>query len=182
MLPPSPCLERFETGRGGSVLYEQRAAGKPMRDFAERYPAAKIDPATYLPMKITQAFQSEGRPILWLNPDRSAPVVDERVFSDLAALDVSRLRAGERHELGQLRAKLEGREVLRFLITSDTIRTYIHIGAWVCLEADGVTGGAYEAALHGEHEYFTNERNVQPFSFVFTLAEDGTMAVTGRQR
>lgn len=182
------CLEIYSFGRDGSVLDEQRRRGGAARwdDFAERYPAATIDPARHHAVELVEGSKFEGRALLWFTPDFAGAVVDEAVFGDLEVVGATELTLGERAEIGTLRpaaqGKLTGRELVAFLMRARVIGTYIHIGSTMCLRAESSEAdGSYRAELTGRHEYYTNEENIEAFAFVFELGADGAMAITGAE-
>jgi hypothetical protein len=161
------CLETYHIERGRAPLGEAPA----------RIAAATIDPARQTPVA---GHDLDGRPALWLSPDKTQLVVDDRLFTDLAIADSTRLAAGQSAVVGKARAKLPGRALLRFLLEAEIIRTYWHVEATVCLERERDAGGGYEADLGGVHVYFTNQRNERRFAFTLRVSPDGEIAISGR--
>jgi hypothetical protein len=122
-------------------------------------------------------------PVFWFSADRRDVVVDRAFSSDLTVVDLTRLQAGERFEVGTLAPALReapGREVLALLLRADVLRSYAHLEGTVCLDEEQADAGGYRAALHGEHVFFTSKKNVRPFAFGFERTAAGLLVVTGR--
>ncbi len=176
------CLANWSMGKGDSVLSEQRALpGADWFDFASGYSAAAID-ATHTPVKATATITVNGGPVLFFTSDGAQAVVDSRVFSDLTVVDVTALSAGTSAKVGTVigREKLGLRPLVDFLVRSDAVRTWAHIGSEVCLVSASDAEPVWRAELTGEHTYFTNRENHGALSFVVEVAADGTITVTGR--
>src|SRR5690606_13175457 len=94
MRPPArEPLATYELEHGRSVLSELRGRGGRMDDFPTAFPAEAITPA-HVPVRATESFQVEGRPLFFFRPDLSAPVVDAARAGDLTAADPTRMSAG----------------------------------------------------------------------------------------
>jgi hypothetical protein len=189
--PPTPpssptltCLARYALGQQ-SVLDEQRSRGGAQRwdDFAKGYPAATIDPATHHAVEVVADYRVADTPLLWFTPDFAAAVVDVAMLGDLQIVDATRLGIDERIEIGTVtaagRAGLRGRRLAEFLLKSDAIQTYVHIGSTLCLIAEVDDANRYRAEFTGEHEYYTNEENHDPLAFSLEIAGDGRIVITG---
>lgn len=177
------CLDRFSLGADGGVLAEHRQHAA-VSDFHTSFTSAVIDPAAQRPVKLTERFQVDGRPLLWYSADQSALVVDASVFSDLLVVDATNLRIGEQVTVGLLlpaaRGKIGGRELTRFLLESRAIATWVHLGAELCLRGEETTPeGVYHARYTGEHTFFTNEKNVRPLKFDVRIDPEGDIVVRG---
>jgi hypothetical protein len=173
------CLERMRILHSESVLQEQRSVGPALPDFQPAFAAAAIG-ADHLAVKAVDSFKVGGAPILWFTPDRGAAVVDARVFGDLAAVDPLRFSPGQSAAVGRIlvgRDVLSGRDVAKLLIRAGVVRVYWHVEADVCLSDERTEAGAYALRVSGEHTYFTNERNTDPFDFELRIAADGAIAV-----
>jgi hypothetical protein len=167
---------------GDSVLTEQRGAGPPWEDFPRRYGSAAIA-AGYSPVKAVERFRLGAQPLLWFTPDKRDAVLDARFSAGLEAVDVPRLGVGASKVLGSLSAEatraLAPREILEFLLRSELLRTYWHMGSELCLERESTTAAGYRAELSGEHVYYTNEENRDALAFAVEISADGVVAVTG---
>lgn len=177
------CVERFSLGAEGGVLAEHRQHAA-VNDFHTGFPARPIDPAAQAPVRATERFQVDGRPLLWYSADKSEVVVDAAVLSDLTVVDATNLRVGEQAKVGLLlpsaQGKLGGRELTRFLLESRAIATWVHLGADLCLRGEETTPeGAYYARFTGEHTFFTNEKNVRPLKFDVRVEPGGEILVRG---
>ena len=176
------CLERMQVLHSESVLEEQRSKGPALPDFQPAFAAAKIG-ALHLAVEAVRSFAVGGAPILWFTPDRRTAVVDERVFGDLVTVDPLRFSPGQTGTVGKIlvgRDVLPGRDVAKLLIRAGIVRVYWHVEADVCLSDEKIEAGAYSVRVSGEHTYFTNEKNTDPFDFELRIAADGAIAVTAR--
>lgn len=183
---PTPCLARYSFDMDGSVLEEQRKRRGAPRwdDFAKRYDAAYLDPDSDQPVKVVESFQIGQTPLLWFRADLSEAVVNAAVLEALTVVDGTRIRPGERAQIGALTelglGKIGGRELAHFLLRADVVHTYVHIGSSVCLVEES-TGpdGSYRGRFTGEHTYFTNEENVDAFGFWLELDAEGKLFIEG---
>ena len=168
------CVETIETDKGRSPSNEVASAGS-----ATKVAAATIDPAAQTVVKVTEGYRIDGQPILYATADKTALVVDARWFSELTVADPTRMAAGESVTVGKLGGKMAGRELLKFLLAAEIIRSYWHTNATLCVERerDDGGGGGYQATVSGVHTYYTNERVDKSFGFTFSLAPDGTISV-----
>lgn len=185
MRPPArEPLATFEIEHGRSVLNELRGRGGRADDFPTAFPAEAIGP-DHAPVRVVEAFQVAGRPLLFFRPDLSAAVVDAARAGDLTVADPTRMRPDEEAEVGRVApevvAALGGRGVLELLLRAGVVRVYWHIGAELSLEAERDDAGAYEADVAGTHVYFTNQKNEQPVAFTLRVEADGVVRVRGRR-
>jgi hypothetical protein len=187
IVEPSPvtCLARFQLDSHASVLDEQRRRGGAQRwnDFARRYPAATIDPASHHAVELVAGRTLGGAPLLWFTPDFADAVVDAAIFSELKFVDATTLRGAQQVEIGTLtergHAELRKRELLEFLLEAGVIQTFAHIGSSLCLRSEVEDQRGYRAELDGTHEYYTNQENHDPIGFALEITPDRVMTVTG---
>lgn len=89
---------------------------------------------------------------------------------------------GQRRELGRIApaafAELGIERLARFLIMSETLETYIHIGSNLCFTAVAERS----ARLDGTHDLCTNECRSDPVSFRVEVSVDGMISVTNTGR
>lgn len=112
-----------------------------------------------------------GEPLVWHAPDRSVAFVNERYFSDLAVADATALDGVK--SIGNARTALvaewPANRVLRFLIASGIVRTFIHVEAELVLRKH-VTGTMRHVETYdATHVYFTNEENRVDYAFALSL-------------
>lgn len=170
--------------RDASVLDEQRNVGKRADDFQVTFPAVKIDPATMSEVKTTAGFRHENHALLFFSPDKSKAVLDERLFGDLTAVNVTTLAEGNTIVIGKLKEpgrKLAPRAVAWFLMSAGILQTFVHLESTVKLEDEKTAEGLYEVVFTGKHVYFTNSRHEPSFRFQFRIDKDGSMRVEGRK-
>lgn len=185
MRPPArEPLATFDIQHGRSVLVEWRGRGGRADDFPTAFPAEAIGP-DHTPVRAVEAWQVDGRPLLFFRPDLSAPVIDAARAGDLTVADPTRMGPGDVAEVGRVTpavvAALGGRGLLELLLRAGVVRVYWHIGAALALEAERHDGGAYEADVAGTHVYFTNERNERGVAFTLRVDADGAVRVRGRR-
>lgn len=180
--PEPTCLARWAIDHEDSVLREHRTHAK-VDDFHERYRAEAIT-EQHAPVEAVARFQIDHRPLVWLTPDKSDVVVDGERLSELTVVDAA-LGLDAPRTLGALKlpladaatAGLDGRGLLEALIRAGAIRTYMHIGASLCLVRESSDRGGYQARVEGTHEYYTNEQNIDDVAFTFEVTADGTLTV-----
>lgn len=124
----------------------------------------------------------QGRLLLAHGRARRRIVANQDYFSDLARPDATTIESGQRISIGIYRERsLDNQNLVRFLLKSELIRTYIHVESELCLKESKTTGSEYRAFITGEHIYFTNRRNVSPLSFEIVIDnEKKTMAIEGK--
>jgi hypothetical protein len=182
------CIAFWDIDSARSVLHEQRESKVPWYDFATTWKSAAIL-SDAVPIKTLSEIKIPDGPVLWFSAEKKEALVDKRFSSDLTVVNVTRLRAGLTKTIGTLSkeralsASSHGMEILQLLVKADIIQTYVHIGSEVCVKKSAVdeksAGGAFRADVVGEHTYFTNQKNVDKFSFRFEIKPTGEMTVTG---
>lgn len=145
--------------KSNSVLSELRTNGISQQDFLDEYPAREVHPKA-VPMAITKAHVVKQKPLLYR--DEKGIFLDSTYFNSMKSISVSKLQSGSSFILGQLKAEIEWETLVRFLIESDIICTYIHIESSMVVKMVSKK----RAEVSGSHIYFTNEKNESPFSFV----------------
>jgi hypothetical protein len=165
------------------VLDEHRRYAR-VDDFHQRYASALVDPEVQKPVEVVQHIQIDGRPLLWFTNDKSEVVVDSTAFSDLDVADATGIDAGQVLKIGRLTERgkqLASRDLALFLLSSQVILTWVHIGSELCLEAEDITeDGSRRLRFSGEHTYYTSEENVMPLAFDLVISSGGDLAVQGR--
>jgi hypothetical protein len=181
------CLQRIELDRDGGVLAEQRSLGRPWFDFAGGFPRGEVHEGTFRAAQATAAFTWLDRPVLWFAPDREQVVLRSDAFlTDFSAIDATSLAptGAEGVVLGKAApdfvAALGPQRFAEFLMRSELIRIYAHIGGWVCLQAESQGAEGWVGEYRGEHTYFTNDEQHGSIAFSVRIAADGTITVRGR--
>lgn len=137
--------------------------------------ARSIDQAKFTPYQPLQDLTLDGQPIAWQTSNGT--VVDNEIFSDLQFVDVIGF-AGDLTPtptvIGQITETDlkddEWRTVVKFLLKSHVIRTYVHLESDVCLDQESNETKIYTAHFSGVHRYCTNDCYEDPYEF--TLAVD----------
>ena len=185
MTPPGACLEAYRIDSKSSVLEELRRRGADAGDFYKKVTAEAVNRDSYVPVAATASHRFNGHPILWFTPDSSRVVVDRDFSSDLAVVDVTRMKPGQSATVGVLtadaRAKVSPREVVKFLLASRVVAVWVHVWADVCLSDEQVAAdGTYRLRVTGEHVYFTNRENHEKFDFETAIPAGGEIVVNNR--
>jgi hypothetical protein len=135
------------------------------------------------PIARLQKYASDPEPLIAIDRMNRRVVVNERHFGDLRRAKVTSLRAGERAKLGIVKSAAlvnKPRSLVRFLVESQLIMCYVHVGAQLRISDDKEAAGRYLAVLVGSHEYYTNKRNVGHLHFAVELDKStGTVEVVG---
>lgn len=177
-------IETLKIDRSGSYFDKIQAKPGELRDWPKVFRAVTIEPQKHVVVEKTVKYRIQDRPLFWFTPDYSAVVVDQRYFSDLAAADATRVNAQEKVTLGKfldLTFALPPREVVKFLLEAEIIRTYVHIEAEVRLVKEVDDGKSYASSWEGTHTYYTNERNDEDYKFDVTIdRRTGEIVLEGR--
>ena len=193
--PAATCLARWAFDNDRSVLAEQRQRGGAARwdDFPTRYPAAYLDPDADHPVELVARFEVGATPLLWFTADFSEAVVNAAVLSELAIVDATGLAVDQQATIGRLTelglghlrgaawasTGLGGRELAEFLLAAGVVQTWVHIGSELCLLAEHDDEHGYRARFTGEHEYYTNEANLDPLGFELVVTAAGSITIVG---
>jgi hypothetical protein len=136
-------------------------------DRGMKIAAAPIDPA-YERIPKLDAY-GPGDALLAIDRAGKRVVANEKFFSPLSRVDVT--RTVKKHVIGTAKDKRLYEKPARFaefLIVSDLIHCYAHVGATVELAKES-DGPVYRAEFTGEHEYFTNSRHTAPLHFAVEI-------------
>lgn len=103
-------------------------------------------------------------------------------FFNLKPVDAIGVKKGESAVVGKvdtsLLAKMTPREIVLFLLDTEAIGTYWHIGAELCMVKEKDYSSHYVASFVAEHTFFTNEKNVEQYSFDVQIDKlTGTIAI-----
>jgi hypothetical protein len=155
--------------------YEEEQAGRVIAAVA------MVDAFERVPHLESYALQKE--PFLAIDRAGRRVVLNERFFSTMNRVDVTRIRAGERQEMGTVRDQrlIESpRSLIAFLIESQLIISYVHIEATLVLEKMLHTAEEVTAFFTGTHTFYTNERNDETLAFrVHLNKKNGLITVLG---
>lgn len=123
-------------------------------------------------------------PLLAIDRAGRRVVVNRRVFTDIDRVDATRIAKGETALLGRVvdpSWQKRGRELATFLLQSELVQTYAHIGSKLKLVEERDTPTHYSVRVTGSHVYFTNHRNESRLDFSITLdKQNGELRVSGK--
>ncbi|MBI5489372.1 MAG: hypothetical protein HY905_18715 [Deltaproteobacteria bacterium] len=176
------CLLQLSLDQGSSYLQEVRGRlSGDLPDWVGAFPALAVDPAQRQALETANTIRIGDEPLLWWASASGQVFVDARWFSDLVAVDVPRLSAGERQVLGTFKGRgqnvLPPRTLVEFLLRAGVLQTFWHIGAELCLTAETDADGTYRAIFDGAHSYFTSGEHREEYRFAVTVGPDGELAV-----
>ena len=155
-----------------SVLSELRKNGISQQDFLDEYPAREVHPKA-IAMAVTKNHLVQQKPLLFR--DEKGAFLDSKYFNSMKSSSVSKLQSGSSFILGQLKTEIDWETLVRFLIESDIICTYIHLESSMLVKMVSKK----RAEVIGSHIYFTNEENESPFSFVIEQDHTGNIYCFG---
>jgi hypothetical protein len=128
-------------------------------------------------------YELDGEPFMVVDRAGRRVVLNERFFGPFVRPDAPRLSPGERMQIGAIRDPrllADPLAVVSFLLDSELVRTYWHIGARLSLLEVSETYTGFWATVRGSHRYFTNESNEEAYSFtVEVVIESGLVYVVG---
>lgn len=169
---PSSCLQQY-TFDGSRAFYDDLAIYDEMA-YESITAQDPIDFDAFRPIPTLTEFAALGQPLLWINQEKTEVVVDGRYFSDLTVVDVTSF-FGQQDPLtiGRVMPAVlevfEPQEIVRFLLTSEIIRTYAHLEAEVCWVSENETPETYSAYFEGVHRYCTQECVEDSYVFRFEM-------------
>ncbi len=171
-------IERGESpwqGMTGSAAEEKASMGVS---------AISYDPAIHDGFAHLEKFNAGGEPLLFRARGKKIVGVSAKYFSNLQRADATRIGGDSRIGIGNVRvaafSSITPETLARFLVESQLIITYWHIGSELCLEKETASRTEYIAWFTGSHTYFTNEKNVDPLRFAVRIdLVSGAMTVMG---
>jgi hypothetical protein len=157
----------YEIGGSGSVVERARAHGLKLDQLPTSLSANLIVLGQHHPVDLGPDFGLD-RPLVWVRPDVAELVIDGAIMGDLTPVDATGLSERPMELCAFMPgvwARIDHRAFVEFLLRTELITTYWHIGSTLELVAESRTEDEYTAHLVGEHEYYTNEHNVGPLDF-----------------
>ncbi|MBL8020845.1 MAG: hypothetical protein JNM27_14335 [Leptospirales bacterium] len=120
----------------------------------------------------------QGTPILYRNDKAKEVGVDQKAFSQLDRPDATRLNPGEQKRIGaaQNLDLLNPSFLLPFLLSGQIVTTYWHTDAELRLNAEETHEGRVCYQFHGEHHYYTNQKNTRALRFAI-CTDTGTREI-----
>jgi hypothetical protein len=178
-----PCGKTFSISRGDSPWTGMTgSAGEEKASMTVK--ALACDPAVYDGFARLEKYSTGGEPLIFRARGKKIVGVNNKYFSDLHRADATRIGRDSVIGLGNARVPLSSNmppeKLAAFLVESQLIVTYWHIGSELCLEKEAMTAAEYTAYFTGSHTYFTNKKNVEPLRFAVRInLETGALSVTG---
>lgn len=151
-----------------SVLSELRKNGHTPFDFPKHIPAREPS-INAKKVQVTSHLTIDGAPILYI--DEKGVFVEKSFFSDMKTVSVEQIPKLQHLVIGTVRKEVSWETLVRFLICSDVICTYVHIES----QMQVVLENQKRAVVRGTHTYFTNEENTDSFAFVVEIDHTDTI-------
>jgi hypothetical protein len=177
------CMKTIRIERGESPW--QGMTGSAAEENASmNVSATAFDPAIHDGFAHLEKFNAGGVPLIFRARGKKLVGVNARFFFDLKRADATRIGGNSRIEMGNVRIaalpSITPDKLACFLVESQLIITYWHIGSELCLEKETASRTEYVAWFTGSHTYFTNEKNVDPLRFAVRIdLVSGALTVMG---
>ena len=155
----------------GQSIRQELSKYQIQLDKNKRIPARQPDSKARV-VHLTKHFQHEQTALLFV--DEYGPFVHAVFFSDLNIYNPYDLHQKEQLIIGKLKQPLHFKTLLRFLIEADIIETFVHESSEMTIQITSTN----IAEIRGSHTYFTNEKNIDYFSFKFVCNEHNEMLLT----
>ncbi len=173
------CIAKYNTDQSGALFSQ---LNPPNEVKAVK---AGVVQKQFTPLTTAEKFTIAGKPVAWVDNTGKQIIVDKNYFSDLKLIDVTKFPLDESDVVGKVDTTIltgrTPREIAGFLIDSQILNTYWHIGADICLREEQDFGSHYIAHFDASHVYFTNERNVENYTFGVQIDKmTGTIAIFGK--
>lgn len=177
----TPAAEPIHVERGNSP-WQGYTSSAEEEERGRHIAAVVVEPHLARPPHLAR-FTLDGEPLLVIDRTQRRVVVNQRAFSAIERVDATRLGKGDRAVLGRVvdaKLRARGRELVTFLVSSELIQTYMHIGAKLTLGADDDSAKTYRVRVTGTHVYFTNSRHESRLDFEVAIdKQSGEIVVTG---
>lgn len=116
------------------------------------------------------------QPDLLLGEDRSKRIViNNKYFSSLRRIDATRISLSDDLLVGDYRdltfQRLSLRQLAAFLIESQIVLTYAHIGASLKVTEENESDKDYTIRVQGEHVYYTSKKHTSPVDFRLSIGK-----------
>ena len=120
-----------------------------------------------------------GQYAFWLSADGAVITADNKIFSDLKKINLTRLATEKSELVGTMRNPVSySRPVLELLTNVGILQTFVHVEAKLCLVREIKKDGNYMAVVAAVHTYYTNEQVDDPYKFNFAIdTKSGAMTV-----
>lgn len=166
------CDVELTVGQEGTLLEEAKRLGIQVLDHPDSLTSAVPDPSKHQSLS---ALSVGGKPVVWARSNGEL-FVDEQLMGPLTVVHATRIQSGQVMKVGTVvnPSSLDAVELIRQLMVSNVITTFLHIGSELCLKPTP-TG----VSVKGTHTYFTNKKNVDEIAFSVELDSAGLITVTG---
>jgi len=162
----------YELSGTTSLIRQAQAQGLDIAEVPTNLPIGPIQEGIHKTLALTPTFGLE-RPLIGYHSESGVLLADARIVQSLNRVDATD-RAQRHIDIAHfqpgVRAQIDPRLWVEFLLRTELITTYWHIGATLERVGEDMNGGSYRAHLVGTHTYFTQERNEESLDF-YVLVE-----------
>ncbi len=120
-----------------------------------------IDSNKTIIMEYLKQYKYKNEHFLALTVNPKKVLVNKKYFSNLEKRDATRIKSGEEHLIGRFLditfKSISPHMLVLFLLESQIITTYWHIGSELCLIKETNEKESYTAYFYGLHKYCTNK-------------------------
>lgn len=164
------CLDVINTDNSGSLdsQFEEFVNDNELKPLV-----VGTKKTSFVDLESVKDYTINDKTVAWVDNKNLEIVFDKTYFKELILRDATSV--GNTYP-GVIHTKLldewGGRKIANFLLESQVINTYWHMGAVLCLAEEDDNELEYVATYQGTHEYFTNERNVEELNFKITISKE----------
>ena len=154
------CIKKLEITsitnpwRGLTGSYSQEEENKHIKTVS-------IDSNKTIIMENLKQYKFENEYFLALTENPKKVLVNKKYFSNLEKRDATRIKSGEEQLIGRFLdisfKSISPDKLVLFLLESQIIATYWHIGSELCLIKETKSKESYTAYFYGLHKYCTNK-------------------------
>jgi hypothetical protein len=178
------CVTRIRVTRAQNPFRVWDARSTRSGDSGPVVQAADLVAESFDAVPSLARYAVHGVMLMGIRKTTREPVVSVKYFTPLARVDATRIRPGQRMEIGKILdlspSPLTLRDIILFLLESQVIATYWHVESVICLSREEEAAGVYRASFQGIHKYFTNRYNEENLAFTVSIdRKTGAIALVG---
>lgn len=162
-----PCIHTLSIDQTGA-LFSQFDSFMNDYELKDTYVGARK--SGYVDLDTVKNYTVRSKTIAWVDNKEQRIVLDLQYSKGFVLGDVT---GTANEKIGAVTQALMdewgGRKIATFLLESQIVNTYWHIGSELCLYNETNEGMWYEAYFKGTHTYYTNEANSDPLDFVVRI-------------
>ncbi len=178
------CIMQIRVTRAQNPFREWDAGSSRSGNPGSIVQAADLTAESFDAVPFLARYAVRGAMLMGIRKTTREPVVSGKYFTPLARVDATRIRPGQRTEIGKILDlspfPLTLRDIALFLLESQVIATYWHVESAICLAREEDAAGVYSASFRGIHKYYTNQYNEETLAFMVSVdRKTGTVTLVG---